>query len=91
MNIPQLPTEEGIDADFQALQARHAAMLMSFIDLAARLDKEEVTITDVSDFSVGMSNLICDHMRTDPKRDSYRSTMVEKLEQVLSRHLLKKG
>jgi len=91
VSIPQLPDEEGIDADFQALQARHAAMLMSFIDLTARLDKEGVTITDVSDFSVGMSNLICDHMRTDPKCDSYRSTMVEKLEQVLSRHLLKTG
>lgn len=91
MTIPQLPDEEGVDADFQSLQARHAAMLMSFLDLTARLDKEEVSITDISDFSVGMSNIICDHMRTDPKRDSYRSTMVEKLEQVLSRHLLKKG
>jgi len=91
VTIPQLPDEEGVDADFQSLQARHAAMLMSFLDLTARLDKEEVSITDISDFSVGMSNIICDHMRTDPKRDSYRSTMVEKLEQVLSRHLLKKG
>lgn len=91
MNIPQLPNEEGIDADFVSLQARHAAMLMSFIDLTAKLDKEDVTITDISDFSVGMSNIICDHMRTDPKRDSYRSTMVERLELVLSRHLLKKG
>lgn len=89
MSMPVIPDEEGIDADFQAEQTRHAAMLMSFLALTAQLDKEEVTIADISDFSVGMSNLICDHMRTDPKRDNYRSTMVERLEQVLSRHLLK--
>jgi hypothetical protein len=80
--------EEGIDADKQSIEARQAAMLMSFLDLTARLDKEGVTITDISDFSVGMSNLICDQMRNNPKRDSYRSTMVERLESVLSRHLL---
>lgn len=85
----EFPNEEGIDADFQSMQARHAAMLMSFLDLTAKLDKEGVTISDITDFSVGMSNLICDHMRTDPKRDNYRSTMVERLEHVLSRQLLK--
>ncbi|AHI60429.1 hypothetical protein RAY_279 [Erwinia phage vB_EamM_RAY] len=78
-----------LDVDEEALKVRFAARLCSFLDLAEQLNKDDLTQNDISQFTVGIVNLVCDSMGSSPKRDLYRRQMVDKLEPVLSRHLIK--
>lgn len=80
-----------LDVDAEDLKVRFAARFFSFLALTDELNKDKLTLNDISEFTVGIVNLICDEMKDNPKRDLYRRQMVERLEPVLSKHLIKQS